>query len=80
MNSSFQNCGLLPPTSKVLSDHVLRDVGELVDRELVVVGPSGVVGVASLGTSTASTAAFTFAASVGSTRFAFFWMPWTAAI
>ena len=38
------------------------------------------MGVASLGTSTASTAAFTFAASVGSTRFAFFWMPCTASI
>ncbi len=36
------------------------------------------MGVASLGTSTASTAAFTFAASVGSTWFAFFWMPCTA--
>ncbi len=48
-----------------LEDLVLRDVGELVDGELVVVGPErSSVGVATFGTSAASTAAFTFAASV----------------
>ena len=64
-----------------VEDLVLRDVAERRrSRTGCRRGRAARSGVSSLGTRTASTAAFTFAASVGSTRFAGFWMPWTASI
>ena len=67
VNSPFQNCGLLPPISHVWRIVYLVTSANLAKR--LSLGVYSTVGVDTLVTSAASTAAFTLAASVASAMF-----------